>query len=136
MGLYTEAETSEPIFTDSYRAVSVQRGYVGIASSVLKNWWPTIGFYEYTSQTGSSGIRDPLHRYLHRVIATTILARYESIEKVTLDDLLILYCLLHPAEGNVAYFLLRSLARKRTGAARICQGAYVTMIASALGILD
>ncbi|KAI7734881.1 hypothetical protein M8C21_002735 [Ambrosia artemisiifolia] len=136
MGFYTDEETTQPIFTDSYRTVSVQEGWGGIDPGVLKSWWTTIGSFTYSGRSAGSHIRDPVHRYLHRVISNTIQARYEGIEKVTQDDLLVLYCLLHPAEGNIAYILLRSLARKRAKAARICQGPYITMIARAFGILD
>ena len=136
LDLYTDEEIEQTTFTDSIRTVSVRKNFGGINGDVLKEWWLTIGSGEFVSPASSRLIRDPFIRFLHRAITGTITARYESNEKVTQDDLLVLYCLIGPGEGNVASILLHFLDRARTGASRICQGHYVTMLARAFGLLD
>ncbi|KAI3784288.1 hypothetical protein L1987_43385 [Smallanthus sonchifolius] len=42
IGLYTEAEVSLPIFTDSLRTVTTREAAYGITQSQLMEWWPTI----------------------------------------------------------------------------------------------
>jgi hypothetical protein len=83
--LYTEEHTREPIYT---MAISM-----GLADA-QRLWWPTIGEHAFGGGSRVSNIRDPLYRYMHRMIATSIAGRGKGTERVTAIDLFYLRCLL------------------------------------------
>ncbi|KAD0364776.1 hypothetical protein E3N88_44380 [Mikania micrantha] len=65
-GLYTEAETDMPIYMTAIHTVD---------DAVDSAWWPQIGDDPFVRSARVTRIRDPLIRYLHRCIASSITGR-------------------------------------------------------------
>ncbi|KAL8204993.1 hypothetical protein R6Q57_010616 [Mikania cordata] len=85
-GLYWEPETITPLYT---------AGITDIDDATLRAWWPLIADDPFVgTKARVSRIRDPLIRYMHRLIATSIAGRGRSREWCTLQDLFYLYCLI------------------------------------------
>ncbi|KAL8210906.1 hypothetical protein R6Q57_005343 [Mikania cordata] len=85
-GLYWEPETVTPLYT---------AGITEIDDATLCAWWPLIADDPFAgTKARVSRIRDPLIRYMHRLIATLIAGRGRSREWCTLHDLFYLYCLI------------------------------------------
>ncbi|GKB93245.1 hypothetical protein Tco_0979382 [Tanacetum coccineum] len=99
-------------------------------------FWPTIGDGEFV--VGGMAVkktRDPRVRLAHRCIATTILGREESTQRITAIYLFYLYCFFN--EGvtcNIPYWLARYLRGVRDRDL-ICGGMFATRIARSFGLL-
>ncbi|KAF5821536.1 hypothetical protein HanXRQr2_Chr01g0015171 [Helianthus annuus] len=82
-----------------------------------------------------STIVDPLHRYLHRLIASSITTRGKSKEWCTCEDLFFFYCFVYKRSCA----LVHSLAHYFTSAnhqqehKKLYGGAYVIVIAHLFG---
>ncbi|KAL8226877.1 hypothetical protein R6Q57_016709 [Mikania cordata] len=66
LGLYTEEELTLPIYTSAIHTAD---------DAVVSAWWPRIGDEPFVRAAWVTRIRDPLIRYLHRVIASSISGR-------------------------------------------------------------
>ncbi|KAL8205502.1 hypothetical protein R6Q57_009053 [Mikania cordata] len=93
LGLYTEEELTMPIYTSAIHTAD---------DAVVSAWWPQIGDEPFVRAVRVTCIRDPLIRYLHRVIASSITGRGMSQEWCTSQDLFFLYCILSRRPCNVA----------------------------------
>ncbi|KAL8192180.1 hypothetical protein R6Q57_028042 [Mikania cordata] len=93
LGLYTEEETQMSIYTTAIHTADV---------AVVNAWWPRIGDEPFVHDTRVTRIRDPLIRYLHRCIASSVTGRGMSQEWCTSQDLYFLYCLLSRRPCNLA----------------------------------
>ncbi|XP_076921836.1 uncharacterized protein LOC143583409 [Bidens hawaiensis] len=88
LGLYTPAEVRLPLYTNSIHH---------LPSDYLRVWWGAISdkpFGKKATKARVSDIRDPLHRYLHRLIAKSVTGRKEGTEHCNLRDLFFVWCLL------------------------------------------
>ncbi|KAL8214389.1 hypothetical protein R6Q57_003838 [Mikania cordata] len=86
LGLYYEPETVTNAFT---------QGLTQGEDGVTRAWWPQISDTSFTShRLRASTIRDPLIRYIHRCIVTTILGHEQSQELVTMTNLFYLHSLM------------------------------------------
>ncbi|KAL8206008.1 hypothetical protein R6Q57_009559 [Mikania cordata] len=99
-GLYTEEETHMPIYTTAISSAD---------DAVVSAWWPRIGDEPFVRAARATRIRDPLIRYLHWCIASSITGRGMSQEWCTSQALFFLYCLLsgracHLARCLAEYF--------------------------------
>ncbi|KAL8209363.1 hypothetical protein R6Q57_006095 [Mikania cordata] len=72
-GLYTEEELEMTIYTSA----------IHTADDVIGAWWPRIGDEPFVRAARVTRIRYPLIRYLHRVIASSIIGRGMSQEWCT-----------------------------------------------------
>ncbi|KAD2080478.1 hypothetical protein E3N88_41875 [Mikania micrantha] len=63
LGLYTEEETQMPIYTTAIHTAD---------DAVVSAWWPRIGDELFFRSARVTRIRDPLIRYLHRCIASSV----------------------------------------------------------------
>ncbi|KAL8218159.1 hypothetical protein R6Q57_021532 [Mikania cordata] len=93
LGLYTEEELKMPIYTSAIHTAD---------DAVVSAWWPRIGDDPFVRAARVTRIRDPLIRYLHRVIASSITGRGMSQEWCTSQDIFYLYCILSGRPCNVA----------------------------------
>ncbi|KAL8223693.1 hypothetical protein R6Q57_019168 [Mikania cordata] len=66
LGLYTEEELEMPIYTSAIHTAD---------DAVVSAWWPRIGDEPFVRAARVTRICDPLIRYLHRVIASSITGR-------------------------------------------------------------
>ncbi|KAL8232719.1 hypothetical protein R6Q57_002497 [Mikania cordata] len=104
LGLYTEQELTMPIYTTTIHTAD---------DAVVSVWWPRIGDELFVGAARVTRIRDPLIRYLHRVIASSVTGRGMSQEWCTSQDLF--------------FYTERGL---------IYGGVYVTRLARVNGLID
>ncbi|KAD7478312.1 hypothetical protein E3N88_01448 [Mikania micrantha] len=104
----------------------------------LSEFCATIADAPFSTSMLESNIRDPLLRYIHRVLACIVVGRSSGEEKVNWIDLFCLYCMVTGREANVACVLATSLARARRGGgrARLDMGPYIYRMAEYLGVFD
>ncbi|MFS7910518.1 hypothetical protein Hanom_Chr02g00107261 [Helianthus anomalus] len=136
VGLYTLEETTQPIFTESLMGWTDAELHQCVTTTQLTAFWSTIGDGAWMSGIPASQIRDPVIRFLHRILACTVLSRHMSLEKVTYHDLFALYCMVEGQEANFAVLLLHAFdrARGRGTDSRICMGSYISVLAESLGV--
>ncbi|KAF5814804.1 hypothetical protein HanXRQr2_Chr03g0115241 [Helianthus annuus] len=128
-GLYTEPELDTDLYTQAVTMMDRQ---------TLISFWRAISRAPFgKSWQKATTIRDPLYRYLHHVIASTIVPRGSSKEKVNLSDLFFLYCLLRRQPCDLAVSLADyfSTAYHRQLRGQLHTGSYITAIARSLGIV-
>ncbi|KAL8209737.1 hypothetical protein R6Q57_006469 [Mikania cordata] len=77
-GMYTEQETHMSIYTTAISTAD---------DAVVSAWWPRIGNEPFVRAARVTRIRDPLIRYLHRCISSSITGRGMSQEWCTSQDL-------------------------------------------------
>ncbi|KAL8214024.1 hypothetical protein R6Q57_003473 [Mikania cordata] len=129
LGLYTEEELTMPIYTMAIHTAD---------DAVVSAWWPRIGDEPFVRAARVTRIRDPLFRYLHRVIASSITGRGMSHEWCTSQDLLFLYCILSGRPCNIAQCLAEyfSTYYHRQERGLIYGGVYVTRLARVNALID
>ncbi|KAL8211179.1 hypothetical protein R6Q57_005616 [Mikania cordata] len=94
LGIYYEPETVRDAFT---------QGLTQGEDGVMRAWWAQISDTPFTGhRLRATTIRDPLIRYIHRCIMTTISGRGQSQEWVTTTDLLYLHSLMIGRPCNLA----------------------------------
>ncbi|KAI3827022.1 hypothetical protein L1987_01083 [Smallanthus sonchifolius] len=120
MKLYTPEEATTQFGADSVATEAVDWVYLPDDLEEQEWIWGAIGVGEYNKKIKATQIKDPLHRYLHRLIGHTIFGR-GTRGVVTLRDMFFLYCILTPVTCNVAY----SLARYLTTSGGTCGKDYV-----------
>ncbi|KAJ0495393.1 hypothetical protein HanIR_Chr12g0608291 [Helianthus annuus] len=128
-GLYTEPELDTDLYTQAVTMMDRQ---------TLISFWRAISRAPFgKSWQKATTIRDPLYRYLHHVIASTIVSRGSSKEKVNLSDLFFLYCLLRRQPCDLAASLADyfSTAYHRQLRGFLHTGSFITAIARSLGIV-
>ncbi|KAD7117323.1 hypothetical protein E3N88_04591 [Mikania micrantha] len=129
MGLYTEGELDSEIFD----------GLHDFEDEIEKaTFWAEVaeGVYD-PRRAKATKLRDPLHRFIHRILVSTIMQRDDSLGNVPTRDLFCLYCLIRGIHCNIAhclaYFLTTSSGK--LASSHICGGAYITQLADSFGLL-
>ena len=102
----------------------------------LARFWESITVTAYSRTNHESSIRDPLIRYIHRIIACTIAGRKSGNDKCNTVDLFCLYCILGHGEANLATVLLTGFKKGHRLGAQLELGTYITRIAAYLGVFD
>ncbi|XP_035834355.1 uncharacterized protein LOC110884635 [Helianthus annuus] len=131
-GLYMQEEIETEIYT---------AGLVVVEKPTLVGFWQVIAGADHWEHEKSKGrvsfVRDPLYRYLHHLLATSISARGYSREWCTTTDLFFLYCLLYRRPCALAHGLAQYFAsgHHRQERGFLYGGAYVTVIARSLGLV-
>ncbi|KAL8257275.1 hypothetical protein R6Q59_029316 [Mikania micrantha] len=96
LGIYYEPETVCDAFT---------QGLTQGEDGVMRAWWAQISDTSFTGhRLRATTIRDPLIRYIHRCIVTTISGHEQSQEWVTTIDLFYLHSLMTGRPCNLARF--------------------------------
>ncbi|KAD5507914.1 hypothetical protein E3N88_15617 [Mikania micrantha] len=129
MGLYTEGELDSEIFDELH----------DFEDKIEKAmFWAEVaeGVYD-PRRAKATKLRDPLHRFIHRILVSTIMQRGDSLGNVPTRDLFYLYCLIRGIHCNIAhclaYFLTTSSGK--LASSHICGGAYITQLADSFGLL-
>ncbi|KAL8224280.1 hypothetical protein R6Q57_019755 [Mikania cordata] len=81
-GFYTEEEVMSPRFVSSLRGATKKNRDFCISDVDLSEFWATIADSPLSTSMLESGIRDPILRYVHRVLACTVVGRSSGEEKV------------------------------------------------------
>ncbi|KAL8231200.1 hypothetical protein R6Q57_000978 [Mikania cordata] len=130
LGIYYEPET----VTDGF-AQGLTQGEEG----VMRPRWAQISDTPFTGhRVRATMIRDPLIRYIHRCIVTTISGRGQSQEWVTTTDLFYLHSLLAGRPCNLArcFSLYYASFYHRQECGTLWGGAFITHIARTRGMVD
>ncbi|KAF5759506.1 hypothetical protein HanXRQr2_Chr16g0742081 [Helianthus annuus] len=116
-------------------------GLVVVDRPTLLGFWQVIAGANHWEHDKSKGrvsfIRDPLYRYMHHMLATSIAARGYNREWCTSTDLFFFYCLLYRRPCTLAYGLAQYYASTHHRQERgfLYGGSYVTVIARSLGLV-
>ncbi|KAL8223679.1 hypothetical protein R6Q57_019154 [Mikania cordata] len=103
LGIYYEPETVSDDF-----AHGLTQGEDG----VMRAWWAQISDTPFIGhRVRATMIRDPLIKYIHRCILTTISGRGQSQGWVTMTDLFYLHSLIAGRPCNLARYLVKQMAR-------------------------
>ncbi|KAF5781140.1 hypothetical protein HanXRQr2_Chr11g0480031 [Helianthus annuus] len=101
VGLYSEEDAGDEENTGGLRE---------IPENQPQAVWTQIGEGHYNpSRTKSTQLRDPLYRYIHRVLSYSLCQRHDSGGVVGLRDLLVLHCIHNRVNLDVPYLLLRNM---------------------------
>lgn len=127
LGIYTENEVSSPIFTEAATYISTRTTDYWNTHS-LKNWCLNNYSYHY---------KDPLHQYMHLVIANSIRERSTNLQRVSLTDLCLLHSIFESVPCNIAYFLAMNFEYYKPNKypKNLFGGSYITRLAKSLDIL-
>ena len=119
MGLYTHEETSQPVVLDS-----LCRYPDGVTMDLI---WRQIADgrnFQAANKLKATYLWDPLHRYMHRVIAHSIAGHKVTSGGVIINDVFCLYCLITRTQCNMAYmladYLTSNMGTRQSG--HICGG--------------
>ncbi|KAJ0897938.1 hypothetical protein HanRHA438_Chr08g0351231 [Helianthus annuus] len=105
IGLYGEEESGNEENTGGLRDLDVNERQAA---------WAQIGEGIYNpSSTKSTKLRDPLYRYIHRLLTYSLNQRHDSSGVVGLKDLVVLHCIHNQKPLDVPYLLLRNMHLNR-----------------------
>ena len=107
VGFYTEDDVSAPRFAQLLRGYYQSAHPQGIQKAEIAQIWGRLTDGEVHSDRDAieSRIRDPIYRFIHKILAHTIIARYSGTDKCNRIDLFCLYCMLEGREANIATVL-------------------------------
>ncbi|KAJ0456885.1 hypothetical protein HanIR_Chr15g0767541 [Helianthus annuus] len=130
-GFYSCQEVESDEFRGLLRYVVKEEKEFCVMAGDLQRFWATIATTPYSSNMVASDIRDQLYRFVHKILAATLIGRYEG-DKVNQHSLFCLMCMVEMRPANLASILAWSLARPKKGGknARLYGGPYITMLAA------
>ncbi|KAF5757326.1 hypothetical protein HanXRQr2_Chr17g0825301 [Helianthus annuus] len=134
-GLYSAEEVGSDEFRGLLRQVVREPAEACVLKEDLARFWRTIAISPYSSNLVASDIRDPVYRFVHKILCSTLIGKHEG-DKVNQHSLFCLMCMVERRPANLASILAWSLARpkKGGGTARLYGGSYITMLAANLGV--
>ncbi|KAL8222990.1 hypothetical protein R6Q57_020389 [Mikania cordata] len=130
LGIYYKPETVREDFT---------QGLTQGGEGVMRARWAQISDTPFTGhRVRATMIRDPLIRYIHRCIVTTISGRGQNQEWVTTTDLFYLHSLIAGRPCNLArcFALYYASFYHRQERGTLWGGAFFTHIAHSRGMVD
>ncbi|MFS7934607.1 hypothetical protein Hanom_Chr05g00393551 [Helianthus anomalus] len=135
-GFYSCQEVESEEFRGLLRQVVKERQDYCVLKKELGRFWRTISISPFSNNMVASDIRDPLYRFVHKILAATLIGRHEGDNKVNQHSLFCLMCMVERRPANLASILAWSLARPKKGGrqSRLYGGPYIMMLAANLGI--
>ncbi|KAJ0430957.1 hypothetical protein HanRHA438_Chr17g0839181 [Helianthus annuus] len=135
-GFYTVQEVESEEFRGLKRQVVKEEHDYCVLKEELARFWRTIAISPFSNNMVASDIRDPVYRFVHKILASTLIGRHEGDNKVNQHSLFCLMCMVERRPANLVSILAWSLVRPKKGGgkARLYGGPYITMLASNLGI--
>ncbi|KAJ0810030.1 hypothetical protein HanPI659440_Chr01g0022001 [Helianthus annuus] len=135
-GFYTEEEVKRPEFITSLRGAYSQPRDYGVGATELRNFWKTISDHPFAVTNLITSVRNPIYRYVLKILSTTLVGRKSGENKANWIELFILMCSVENKEMNLATVLADSFSRGRRGGPRagLDMGPYITRIARNLGV--
>ncbi|KAJ0845821.1 hypothetical protein HanRHA438_Chr15g0717971 [Helianthus annuus] len=113
-GFYSCQEVESDEFRGLLRYVVKEEKEFCVMAGDLQRFWATIATTPYSSNMVASDIRDQLYRFVHKILAATLIGRYEG-DKVNQHSLFCLMCMVEMRPANLASILAWSLARPKKG---------------------
>ncbi|KAJ0616390.1 hypothetical protein HanRHA438_Chr02g0088541 [Helianthus annuus] len=137
-GLYTEEEVKRPEFASYLRDAYKKRRDCSVGGKELEEFWKTISNRTFGLTNLITSVRNPVYRYVLKILSTTLVGRKSGENKANWIDLFILMCRVQGKEFNLATVLADSFSRGRRGGIRagLDMGSYITRIATNLGVFD
>ncbi|XP_076901115.1 uncharacterized protein LOC143555456 [Bidens hawaiensis] len=141
-GFYTREDVQTSAFLQSFRGYTThqQQGRpFWLTEPDLAQFWGQIANGAHSISVVASAIKNPVHRYLQRIVAYTIASRHSGRDKCSNFDLLCLLSMINSREANITMLLLTSFARVQSihgASAQLALGPYITRIAETLGVFD
>ncbi|KAM0067138.1 hypothetical protein Hdeb2414_s0002g00057371 [Helianthus debilis subsp. tardiflorus] len=135
-GFYTQQEVEDPGFVDLLRGVVKKRQDHCVLKEDLARFWTTIAISPFSTHMVVSDIKDPLYRFVHNILAATLIGRHEGDNKVNHHSLFCLMCMVEGRPANLESILAWSLVRSKKGGsnARLFGGPYITVLVDMLGV--
>ncbi|KAJ0785543.1 hypothetical protein HanOQP8_Chr02g0044401 [Helianthus annuus] len=135
-GFYTKEEVKQPGFLTSLRAAYSTARDHSVGGAELRNFWKTISDHPFTVTSLLTSVRNPVYRYVLKILSTTLVCRKLGENKANWIELFILMCRVENREMNLATVLADSFSRGRRGGhqAGLAMGPYITRIAQNLGV--
>ncbi|MFS8024473.1 hypothetical protein Hanom_Chr16g01463661 [Helianthus anomalus] len=134
-GFYSAEEVVSDEFRGLLRQVVRDESEACVLKEDLARFWHTIAISPFSNNLVASDIRDPVYRFVHKILASTLIGKHEG-DKVNQHSLFCLMCMVERRPANLASILAWSLARPKKwgGTARLYGGSYITMLAANLGV--
>ncbi|KAF5813932.1 hypothetical protein HanXRQr2_Chr03g0104611 [Helianthus annuus] len=134
--LYTEEEVKRPEFITSLRGAYSQPRDYGVGATELRNFWRTISDQPFAVTNLITSVRNPIYRYVLKILSTTLVGRKFGENKANWIELFILMCRVENREMNLATVLVDSFSRGRRGSslAGLDMGPYITQIVENLWV--
>ncbi|KAF5800536.1 hypothetical protein HanXRQr2_Chr07g0317071 [Helianthus annuus] len=134
-GLYSAEEVGSAEFRSLLRQVMRDPAEACVVKEDLARFWHTIAISPFSSNLVASDIRDPVYRFVHKILCSTLIGKHEG-DKVNQHSLFCLMCMVERRPANLASILAWSLARPKKGGstARLYGGPYITLLAANLGV--
>ncbi|KAM0070962.1 hypothetical protein Hdeb2414_s0001g00019411 [Helianthus debilis subsp. tardiflorus] len=134
-GFYTDQEV-ESEFRGLLRQVVKEEKDYCVLKEELARFWRAIAISPFSNNMVASDIRDPVYRFVHKILVSTLIGRHEWDNKVNQHSLFCLMCMVERRPAYLASILAWSLVRPKKGGgkARLYGGSYITMLAANLGI--
>ncbi|MFS7988850.1 hypothetical protein Hanom_Chr11g01039711 [Helianthus anomalus] len=77
-GFYTQQEVEDHGFVSLLRGVVKKRQDHCVLKEDLARFWPTIATSPFSKNMVASDIRDPLYRFVHKILAATLIGRHKG----------------------------------------------------------
>ncbi|KAJ0565385.1 hypothetical protein HanIR_Chr06g0262051 [Helianthus annuus] len=137
-GFYSEEEVKQPGFVTSLRGAYTTVREHSVGGAELRNFWKTISDHPFTVTKLITSVRNPVYRYVLKILSTTLVGRKSGENKAHWIELFILMCHVENREMNLATVLADSFSGGRRGGHRagLAMGPYITRIALSLGVFD
>ncbi|MFS7967297.1 hypothetical protein Hanom_Chr09g00784141 [Helianthus anomalus] len=121
-GLYTQEEVESDEFRGLLRQVVKQKEDFCVLKEYLERFWATIANTPFSNNMVASNIRDLLYRFVHKILAATLIGRHEGDNKVNRHSLFCLMSMVERRPANLASILAWSFVRPKKGGvkARLC----------------
>ena len=135
-----EEEVRAPGFASLLRGYYQTAHPQGIQKAKIVQIWSRLTDGEAHSDRDAitSRIWDPIYRFIHKIMAHTIVARFSGADKCNRIDLFCLYCMIQGHEANIATMLLSAIQRGvgQGRDTRLTLGPYIGRLAGRLGVYD
>ncbi|KAF5794624.1 hypothetical protein HanXRQr2_Chr08g0330181 [Helianthus annuus] len=137
-GFYTEEEVKQPGFVTSLRGANSTVREHSVGGAELRNFRKTISDHPFTVTNLITSVRNPVYRYVLKILSTTLVGRKSGENKANWIELFVLMCRVENWEMNLATVLADSFSRGRRGGHRagLAMGPYITRIALSLRVFD
>ncbi|KAJ0615088.1 hypothetical protein HanIR_Chr02g0070011 [Helianthus annuus] len=136
--LYTKEEVKRPEVATCLRGAYNKPKDYSVGGTELEEFWGTISDQPFGSTNLITSVRNPVYRYVLKILSTTLVGRKSGENKANWIELFILMCRVQGKEMNLATVLADSFSRGRRGGIRagLDMGPYITRIATNLGVFD
>ncbi|KAJ0431186.1 hypothetical protein HanIR_Chr17g0845661 [Helianthus annuus] len=114
-GFYSCQEVESEEFRGLLRQVVKERQDFCVLKEELERFWRMIAISPFSNNMVASDIRDPLYRFVHKILEATLIGRHEGDNKVNQHSLFCLMCMVERRPANLASILAWSLVRLKKG---------------------